>query len=187
MVDALTPEVIRAQREKLERKIAEAEKAVAFYRAGLSDLEAAERVIKMVAGPFKQADIFELPSTRHTTATVETEPAVIGYANPRRAHEGEPAHSVGNPFRAMTNKAFIWEVLNQAPTPWLNANQIQERASKLKGEQIPMSSVSPMLSEMKEEYLERDNMLVALKTRLNENGEAEASPDADEVAASSEQ
>jgi hypothetical protein len=38
---------------------------------------------------------------------------------------------------------------------------------------------------MKGEYLERDGMKVALKSRLNENGEAEASPDAEGVTAPS--
>ena len=60
----------------------------------------------------------------------------------------------------------------------------------MKGEAVPMSSISPTLSEMKAAYLERKGMLVALKSRLNENeppaglseggseaGEAATSPD----------
>ncbi|VVT06990.1 hypothetical protein ERY430_41439 [Erythrobacter sp. EC-HK427] len=49
-----------------------------------------------------------------------------------------------------------------------------------------MASISPMLSNMKGEHIERKGLRVALKLRLNENGEAEASPDVDEVAASSD-
>lgn len=186
MVDALTPEVIRTQRDKLKRQIAEAEKAVAYYRAGLADLEAAERVMNMLKGPERQADIFDRPAKRKVVNVIGSAMA-LGYDNPPQFYGGGPSFCNENPFRPMTNKAFIWEVLNAASKPWLNANQIQAEASNLKGEVIPMSSISPMLSEMKDEFLERDNMLVALKSRLKENGEAEASPDTDEVAASSEQ
>ena len=82
---------------------------------------------------------------------------------------GGAGFSVRNPFRHNTNKAFAWEVLDTSTNLWLTANQIQERVSKLKGDTVPMSSISPTLSEMKTEYLERKGMLVALKSRLNEN------------------
>lgn len=78
----------------------------------------------------------------------------------------------------------MWAALQSASRVWLTANEIQESASKLKGGDIPMSSVSPGLSEMKQDgTIDRDGMKVALKSRLNENGEAEASPDDGRVAA----
>lgn len=74
----------------------------------------------------------------------------------------------------------MWTALRVADRVWLTANEVQEFASKLRGgEGIPMSSVSPGLSDMKQDgTIERDGMKVALKSRLNENGEAKASPDA---------
>lgn len=171
MAQALTRQSIRETRELAERKIRESELNLARWRGVMADVEASERILDLI----EQG---------------ESEPPIAAKAvnqPPPMFYGGGPSFSVRNPFRQGTNKAFIWEVFDQSKEVWLNANQIQERASELKGEVIPMASISPMLSEMKGEYLERDNLLVALKSRLNENGEAEASPDADEVTASSDQ
>lgn len=105
---------------------------------------------------------------------------------PQMPSDFDPNEQTGNPYRRSTNKAFMWSALKLASQAWLTANEIQEFASKLKGGEIPMSSVSPGLSEMKQDgTIERDGMKVALKSRLNENGEAKASPDAGGVAAPS--
>lgn len=159
MANSLTLDVIRQERQRAVTAIEQAERAIAEARSLLDDLDAAERLLNRVT----------------TTTPTREAPIITGIAQlslPVRDLSGINPHVGRNPFRPGTNKAFMWEVLDTSPTPWLNANQIQERASVLKGVEIPMSSISPHLSEMKDEYLERDNMLVALKSRLKEKGEA---------------
>ncbi len=173
MENALTSDSIRRKQAEIVGKIQHFETEIVRHKAILADLEATDRVIKMFGS--ETADLF----TEHKPAREDNPVEQVGLAT---AIEG-PSFNLANPFRHGTNKAFIWEVLNECETPWMNANQIQELASELKGEPIPMASISPMLSEMKGEFLERDNLLVALKSRLNENGEAVASPDAGGVAA----
>jgi hypothetical protein len=51
---------------------------------------------------------------------------------------------------------------------------------------IPMASISPLLSDMKSNgIIIRNDMKVALASRLNENGGLLSPPDADDVDASS--
>ncbi|HET6525176.1 hypothetical protein [Sphingopyxis sp.] len=157
MVDTLTQDVIRRERLRAEGMIRDAERMTAEARAILEDLDAVARVMSRVGGEGAEGS----PILRAIAASSDIS------TNRAPTHAGGGAgFSIRNPFKAGTNKAFIWEVLDTAHTIWLNANQIQERASELKGEDIPMSSISPMLSEMKDTYLERDGMLVALKERV---------------------
>jgi DNA mismatch repair ATPase MutS len=158
MAITISLQLIREQRLAAEQEIRKAEARVEQARRHLSDLEGAERVLtrlqsgsSSITSVSKALDHFETPM-------------------------GSNDFSARNPFRHKTNKAYIWEVLDRSSNPWMNANQIQEAASALKGDSIPMVSVSPMLSDMKGEYLERDNLLVALKTRLHENGAEGGNP-----------
>jgi len=162
MAKILTEETIRSLRQEAETEIRAAEHTIATWRNVLSDLEATERVLENFfdeAPPRPAANIAAGVMSASGAARV----SLIGGAG------GGFGFSVRNPFRHNTNKAFAWEVLDKSPNPWLTANQIQERVSELKGAPVPMSSISPTLSEMKAQFVERKGMLVALKTRLNEN------------------
>lgn len=153
--------------EEAKRNIAAEKKRIDALQDEIGDLLAAARVLSRMDGAASSASDFDL--------LIATEPS-----------EFDPSKRVGNPYRASTNKAFMWEVLSQSGSVWLRANEIQEAASRRRGSEIPMSSVSPGLSEMKQDgTIERAGMKVALRSRLNENGEAEASPDVEEVGASS--
>lgn len=170
MKNALTPDVIRAQREYAQFEIEKAQQTIARMQGVLADADAAERLLALVTtGEPLEAQTPLMPNGDFDASLARLDRMT----------------SAGNPFRAGTNKAIIWQVLYEAPEIWLTANEIQDRAIGFRAQEIPMASISPMLSEMKGEYIERDNLRVALKSRLNENGEAEASPEADEVAASS--
>lgn len=168
MANVLTPELIHAQRELAEGDIRKAEQAIVVARHRLADCDAADRILALVGG--------ESPEESTVTNVAKSSPSFFGGGYP---------FSSKNPFKPNTNKAFIWESLNDGPGIWFNANEIQDQASRLKGDDIPMSSISPSLSEMKDDHLERRGMLVALKSRLNENGAAETAPDAEEDGASS--
>lgn len=70
-----------------------------------------------------------------------------------------------------TNRDFILEALAEAGR-WLTANEIQELASAIKGSEIPMTSISPGLTELKREgVIARSGFKVALASRAAELGE----------------
>ena len=94
----------------------------------------------------------------------------------------------------LTTKRAILHYLKTTPSLWRTSNQVQENVSEIKGVEVPLSSVSPMLSELKNDGLiVRDNLKVALAERVkreepdffNENDRPEGRSDADEVGASS--
>lgn len=152
MEAALTSEMIRQRRIAAERGIADAEAAIVTFRQQLADLAAAERVMKLVSGD----------------APAQFALHMLDIAEPPRFFGGGPAvYQVDNPYRPNTNKAFLWQALSNAENPWMTANEARDIASKLKGADIPMSSVSPMLTEMKDDgNIERDGMRVALASRV---------------------
>lgn len=172
MAESINLESIRAKREQVRGEIAKAEAKIAYLRSILTDLDASERVLTFFS------DVGPEENAKPVLAKVSTL-AAIAYES------GIPrGHCDHNPFRKGTNKAYIWDALRLSNQPWLDANEVQSMASTLKGEEIPMATISPTLSNMKGEYIEREGLRVALKIRLNENGEAETSPDTDEVGAS---
>lgn len=164
MEHVLSSAAIRERRASLNKQIADA-------KAQLADLDIAERILER----FGQA---------------------IGEPRPNARDMNDFLHDMGldeaasvstAPNTSMTTKALFKSVLRQSSDVWMTANEIQERASAIKGQEVPMATVSPTLSNMKKAgVIVRDGMKVALASRLNENGEAEASPDADEGATSSD-
>lgn len=164
--------MIRAKRVEIEKGIAEAQAFIDAQRSLLADIDASERVLMMLFGD-ERAPIRPFPLFASLTHKLSG----VGYAS-------RPLEN-GNPFKAGTIKALIWETLNSSEAIWLDANQIREAVSELKGEDVAIATISPTLSYMKGDYIERRGLHVALKSRLYENGEAEASPEADEGATSS--
>lgn len=91
--------------------------------------------------------------------------------------------------RPVTIKEMIVSYLEKTSSLWRTANDIQDNVSDMRGSPVPMSSISPTLSDMKKAgTIVRDGMKVALAERIKrefpdffeENGEAEASPDTDQ-------
>lgn len=81
------------------------------------------------------------------------------------------------PPRAKTNKDAILLALKIASDVWMTANELRERASKLKAKDIPMATISPTLSNLKNDgVIVRDGFKVALASRLNENGAVNGLP-----------
>ena len=105
MVTTLTPELIRNRREMVKGQIRDAELTIVRLRSTLADLDAAERVFKLVNPQY--ADLFADPvAAEGNSGTVGN---TVGKTAPP---ESGASFSEGNPFRIGTNKAFIWEVLN---------------------------------------------------------------------------
>lgn len=70
-------------------------------------------------------------------------------------------------IRAKTTKAALLLALRVSNEPWMTANELQIRASSLKAADIPMATVSPMLSNLKNAGLIlREGHRVALATRI---------------------
>jgi len=73
----------------------------------------------------------------------------------------------GSPAKRMTKRQLFKTILEQAPTPWMTANEIQAKAKAITGTEHAMSSVSPMLSDMKKAgEIVRDDLKVALTSRI---------------------
>ena len=139
----LTPESIREGIAAAETAIVEAEALIRARRAEIADLQAAQRVFdRMNGGGATSSD-----TSKSGAALIQ--------------------HLVENPHRLNTNKWYLWEALNQSQSVWITANDAQALASELKGEEIPMSSVSPMLSDMvrADKTVLRDGLKVSLPHR----------------------
>lgn len=78
----------------------------------------------------------------------------------------------------MNNRELFIHVLKNSPSPWMSANEIQEKASELKGTEVPMSTVSPTLSSMKSlNMIVRNGFFVALPDRVDQSQLSEQSLD----------
>jgi hypothetical protein len=80
--------------------------------------------------------------------------------------------------RKLTGKENLEEIITrlfeECGEIWWNANEVQEHLTLIKGRDVPMSSVSPTLTMMKNKgTLVRDGLSVALASRL-QNKEAAA-------------
>lgn len=161
-------EAVRARRKQIEledRKLAEIEKHL---------LEVAQQWASF--------------SPMHVRSSLALRPEADSMAVPEVVAPAMPG-------RRLTKNAAIVEALSAPRELWQTANQIRDFIVKLLGKDVPMSSVSPALTDLKNSgTIARRDMAVALVLRLereepsflNENGEAEASPDADRVGPLSE-
>jgi hypothetical protein len=81
--------------------------------------------------------------------------------------------------RPGTTRDLFLEVLRANDPPWMVANEVRSRASELKGAEIPMGTVSPTLTDLKNAGLiVRDGMKVALASRVPKSNEAPAQAEA---------
>ena len=72
-------------------------------------------------------------------------------------------------------KGLFIEVLKNSEPPWLTAIEVKTEASKAKGTDVPMSSVSPKLWDLKNDgIIVRDGLKVALAERVRRTNEAPA-------------
>jgi hypothetical protein len=159
MEHVLSLTAIRDQKSALNRVILDAQ-------AQIADLEVAERIVRR----FGQATGDARPSDQ------EIEDLLGGLANPVNT----PLPRLRINSGTLTSRALIMAVLRQSLSIWMTANEIQERASAIKGQEVPMATISPTLSNMKKEGLiERDGFKVALTERLTETGPQSGSPPRD--------
>jgi hypothetical protein len=129
------------------RQTLEAE--IAARQRELEELEIAERVLHRLGALMEAA-----PAAKPV-------PAKIGNA------VAEPAKE--------SIESLILILLSDEGRVWWTANELQVELSRLKGTEVPMSTVSPTLSNMKnKDKIAREGMRVALPERANTmDGETE--------------
>ncbi len=83
-----------------------------------------------------------------------------------------------------TMKEMITKALRESDRLWISANDVQRAVSLTKGTDVPMPSISPILSVMKKEgTIRRDGLKIALASRVknNETPQDEQSRDVSKV------
>ena len=156
MEQVLSLSVIRERKEALMRTIADAQSQIA-------DLEVAERIVRRFGEAVgeRRPSGGEMDDMLDKAGVAPSVGAIVAKSS---------ASSTG---AGLTAKALFTSVLRQSPEPWMTANEIQERAAAIKGQDVPMGTVSPTLSLMKNEGLiVRDGLKVALADRTQEIGNA---------------
>ena len=157
--------------ESIRRRRREISQEIKRLKSEDNELETAERVILRLT-----SHAGDVPRTR------------LGQVF---ARAGEALVETEQSAKVLTTRQAILEYLYRTPDLWRTANHVRENVSGMKGAEVPMSTISPTLSELKKEgYIVRDGLKVALWERVareqpdffNENGEAEASPDTDQGA-----
>jgi hypothetical protein len=90
----------------------------------------------------------------------------LGGTVPPRPSQPEWALTRPPPENA-TLEQLLGYLLEGKIDPWATSNQLQEALTLLKKREVPMSSVSPTLTSMKDKgIIVRDGLKVALKTRI---------------------
>ena len=70
-----------------------------------------------------------------------------------------------------TTEEFILVVLSNSASPWLTSSEVREEVSRRKGKEVPMGTVGPTLTAMKNDgKILRDGHKVALSSRATSNG-----------------
>ena len=132
---------IRKRKAALEEEMAELEFRLSEISDSLDELSDAEAVVKR----FGDEDEVGIESVIVPEAKLPFPPAI----------------------RAKTTKDALLLALKVSTEPWMTANELQVRASSLKAAEIPMATVSPTLSNLKNAGLiVREGHRVALATRI---------------------
>jgi BMFP domain-containing protein YqiC len=141
---------ILRRRAEVNRDMDNTRKRLSELQNELSELEAAEHLL-VKFGHAAEEEAVPAPKRREAA---EFTPVVTGISLP-------------NTERVPPLRELILRALRQAGSGWLTAGEIQRAASEMKGSDVPMGSISPTLTALKNEGLiARDGMKVALKENL---------------------
>ncbi len=73
--------------------------------------------------------------------------------------------------RAATTPNLVLQSLTQSAVVWLTSNEVQADVTRMKGAEVPMSTISPTLSNLKKDgIIVRDGNKVALRERALAEG-----------------
>lgn len=148
---------IKALLSKAEAKLARYEAGAREAREEIAELGAALKVLGRLA-----------PTPQDTA-----KPASARDANPT-----SPDRVADGQYRAGTLAEDIQYIMENDARTWWTSNELQDELLKLRGSEVPMTSVSPTLTRMKDKDLvQRDGAKVALLARvgMQEGGTPEGS------------
>lgn len=136
-------------------------------RAQITDLEVAEQIV-LRFGSKSGADLFEdAPLANGLAAPKPRRIGDIATDNPPTVTGVRLERVSARNANALTSRDLFLSILRQSDRVWFTANELQEQASVIKGRHIPMATVSPTLSKMKnDELIVRDGLKVALTDRV---------------------
>lgn len=123
---AISNEAIGQLRAAVRQRIRSGERDLKQLRLTLSDLDAADRLLGFV----------------------ESDSRLQALALGRPQKPESLKLSAGNPHRADSIAAIIWEVLDFSSEPWLRTKEVQSQASDLVGREVLMSTIASTLSRM---------------------------------------
>lgn len=146
--------------KQIDARIAHLHSIIKKCGQELDELEIARRVILKLNGT-------EPPRRPSGEASVNAL-AAFAKANAENAASGNFTNWLASPPRkTKTTKEIIIQVLIENNDPWMIASDIQEAASRIKGSEIPMSTLSPTLTTLKDEgSIVRDGQKVAYAPRI---------------------
>lgn len=157
---------IRDERQQIEVRVRQ-------LAAEDQELAVAERVLSRLASQATPVPMGSLFGSDKAEVSVGLPPPPPPPPMPWAVPAPLPPPPPYNPPKEMTIEEIISFVLELNVNPWVTANEIQEQAKSF-GKEIPMSSLSPTLSNMKKkEMIERDGLKVALAARINKKADAE--------------
>jgi hypothetical protein len=134
-------------------------------RARIAEIEATLASMGELRNELDELRVAERVVLRFTSDDEDTEPTKIGQ---------ERIKSIGS----MTSKDAILYILMNAPEIWLTTQEVQDRVSTLLGRSVPIGTIAPSLSELKNlEQIVRDGAKVA-HSEILKNNEASANAEA---------
>lgn len=162
MDKTLSLSAIRSLKNELGREAERLRARLAALNAEMAELEAAENLVARLG-----KDVIERGSLR--------EPQMVYQLKPPGSRVISLITGSG---KTLTTKDLILRVMGEVADPWTNANDIQTRVSEIKGREVPMSTISPTLSDLKkDELIVRDGMKIALADRVKENEPPKGKPE----------
>lgn len=161
-----------ARKSQVTGAIADCEAKLKGLIADLADFEAAERLFaRWSKDPVVAPDDSDGDGSESERPRVAPSRAAQILAVAAGSDDYDPNERNGNPYRPNTNKAYLWSALYASDEVWFTANELQDLVANMARVMIPMSSISPSLTDMKnDDEIIRDNMRVALARRVPESG-----------------
>lgn len=145
MEPALTLSGIQRRRSEMKQSIDRLQQELQTAQRVLADLDKAEELVRRFGGD------------EGTLPLMERAPQLDRFE-----------HRVAISGRKLRLNELIVEAMRSIEPVWTDAVAIQEEASRIRGSDVPMGSISPTLTVLKDQgVLERNGMKVALKERLN--------------------
>jgi hypothetical protein len=144
MEPSLSLSAIQQRRIEAKHELARLQRETQAIQSVLAELDMAERLVRRFGGD-------EGNGGPQISSTEQSIPAPAEYQT-----------------RRLRLPDLVVEAMRSIDSIWTDAVTIQTEASRIRGDEVPMGSISPTLTVLKDQgVVERDGMKVALKERLS--------------------